>query len=99
MNRHVAWQRDPRVLWRGVGEGVLLLPPGSADSVTLSGSAGRLWALLDQPLTIPQLVERLAGHYAMDEASIESAVADTVEVLAERQAVVAVGPRPEGGDR
>lgn len=88
------------MLWRGVGEGVVLLAPGSADSVTLSASAGRLWVHLAHPLTTAQLVERLAAEYSVDAASISDDVADAVGLLAQQHALVAVESSPaDGGDR
>jgi hypothetical protein len=39
------------------GNEVALAPPGPRDVVLLSGSAGRIWAILDMPRLFAELIE------------------------------------------
>ncbi|TPW13683.1 MAG: hypothetical protein FD127_1868 [Acidimicrobiaceae bacterium] len=43
------YERDPETLWRRVGAGVVLLPPGAAAPLPLGAFAARVWQLLSSP--------------------------------------------------
>lgn len=60
------WRRRPEVGWRASLEGLVLLPPGGGDPVTVAGSATAVWDLLAAPTTRADLAARLARTYDAD---------------------------------
>jgi hypothetical protein len=65
-----AYRRRPDVLWRRSLQAVLLLPPGRDDVVTVGGTGGEVWDLLDTWRSVDGLVELLAPRYEADPAEI-----------------------------
>lgn len=57
------WVRSPRVLWRRVADGVLLLAPDAAEPMVVSGSGAATWELLESPLDGDELALRLAALF------------------------------------
>jgi hypothetical protein len=57
-----SWARVGGALTRPTSQGSAVLPAGGSTAATLAGLDGDVWARLDQPLTVDQLVDRLAGH-------------------------------------
>lgn len=54
------YRRNPEVLSRRHANGVLLLCPGAERPLFLEGSAPAVWALLERPASLGDLVEDLA---------------------------------------
>src|SRR4051812_25766445 len=54
------WVRRADALWRWTFDGVIVLPVGEAQPVSLSGTGAALWELLDKPIAGGQVVDRLA---------------------------------------
>lgn len=77
------WERDPRVLWRRIGDGLVVLPPDRAECLAVSGASGLLWELLAEPCDIGELVEWLSARTGADRADVEGQVDAGVRVLAE----------------
>jgi hypothetical protein len=71
----VRFRRSDRVLSRRVGADVLVTIPGDEDVHELSGSAIAVWAVLETPRTLTELVGDLADAHAAQPAEI----ADDVE--------------------
>ena len=69
------WVRSPRVLWRPVADGVLLLAPDAADPMLVTGSGAAMWELLECPLDGEELASRLAQRFdtTADQIKAESA--------------------------
>lgn len=55
--------RSPNTLSRVVGSETLLTAPGREDVVSLAGTAGEVWRLLETPQTFSSLVEALSRAY------------------------------------
>jgi len=77
---HPRWRRQPGASWRDTLRGVVVLAPGGDEPVTITGSGGVVWGLLDRPRTIEELVSELSQRYPTDPATIR---ADVVELLAQ----------------
>lgn len=77
------WLRDPRVLWRRLGDGLVVLPPDRAACLAVSGASGLLWELLAQPVGVGELVERLAAETGAGRSAVQAQVDSGVRVLAE----------------
>ena len=50
----------------------------------LGGTGARLWELLDPPLTVPELVARLASDYTADPATVLADVTTTLDEIERR---------------
>jgi hypothetical protein len=74
-NGAVSFQRSPEALTRRVGADVLVTTPGDVDVHELSGGAMAVWAVLETPRTLTELVGDLADAHAAQPAEI----ADDVE--------------------
>jgi len=81
------WQRDPQVLWRRIGDGLVVLPPERDACLAVSGAAGLLWELLAEPVDADGLVERMAAETGADPAAVEDQVRMGLQVLAEAGAL------------
>jgi len=77
------WQRDPQVLWRRIGDGLVVLPPDQAACLAVSGATGLLWELLAEPVDADGLVERMAAVTGADPAAVQDQVEVGLQVLAE----------------
>lgn len=71
----VRFRRSDRALSRRVGAEVLVTTPGDPDVHELSGGAMAVWAVLEIPRTLTELVDDLAGAHGAQPAEI----ADDVE--------------------
>ncbi len=69
------FRRSDRALSRRVGADVLVTTPGDEDVHELSGGAMAVWAVLETPRTLSELVGDLADAHAAQPAEI----ADDVE--------------------
>jgi Coenzyme PQQ synthesis protein D (PqqD) len=67
------------VVWREVGEDLVVLELSTSTYLTLNGSAKQLWIGLSEGGTVPALVERLTSLYGISD---EQASADTEAFLA-----------------
>jgi hypothetical protein len=76
------------VLWRRVHDRVLLLLPATREVLSLTGSGGDLWAVLDEPGSLPELAERLAAIYGAPVERIAADIAPIVDELRRYGAVV-----------
>jgi hypothetical protein len=59
------WGRDPRVLWRRITGGVVVLGPAMDTPAAVEGVlAADVWIALEQPQTAPELARHLCGQLA-----------------------------------
>lgn len=86
---HDTFVRSEDVLTRSVEDSVLLLrPDGSGRVVSLSGSGPEIWRLLSQPLSVEELVARLAERFGVPTSSIDGDVRRTLTALVEANVIV-----------
>jgi hypothetical protein len=71
--------RVDEVVWREVGEDLVVLELSTSTYLTLNGSAKQLWIGLAEGGTVPVLVDRLTAIYGISE---EQATTDTEAFLA-----------------
>ena len=81
------FKKSPRALSRVVGDEVLIAVPQDRQVLSLSSTGRAIWELLDSPITIPELVLRLARLYECQEDSIAPDVNAFLNQLLERRAV------------
>jgi hypothetical protein len=79
--------RSPSMLWRNVGEHVVLAPPGRGDFEELSPTAAAAWRLLEAPRTLPELTDALAATYRMPREDVADDIRKLVEDLVDREAI------------
>jgi len=70
--------RLDEVVWREVGDDLVVLELSTSTYLTLNGSAKQLWIGLVDGATVPELAERLTARYGITE---EQALADTEAFL------------------
>lgn len=66
------WRRRIDTGWRITAIGVVLLPAGQGDPVTVAGSAAAVWELLAEPITGAELVDRLAERFGEEPAVVQA---------------------------
>jgi hypothetical protein len=72
------------VLYRGVrGAGGVLLDLDRRSYHTLDEVGGSVWEALTETASVAQAVERLAGEYDVDRATLEEDVAHLIQQLSE----------------
>jgi hypothetical protein len=59
----VLYRQSRSVLWRNVGNDVLLATPDGDEFDQLSETGSTVWRLLDQPLSLTELVSLLSDAY------------------------------------
>ncbi len=77
--------RVDEVVWREVGDDLVVLELSTSTYLTLNGSAKQLWIGLAEGATVPGLVDRLTSLYGISD---EQALTDTevfLAALAERK--------------
>jgi len=79
-----SYRRRPDVLWRRSLDSVVLLPAGSDDVITVSGTGADVWDLLETERSIEGLVGLLCEHYRGDPAIVALDVEQLVADLAGR---------------
>jgi len=79
--------RSPAMLWRNLGERVVLAPPGAEDFEELSPTAAAAWRMLEAPRTLPELTDALAATYRVPPDDIVDDVRSLVEDLIDRSAI------------
>lgn len=88
----VRFRRSPSALFREVGPEVLLAAVGRPGFDVLSGPATAVWALLDRPQTLEELVASLEDRYDAPRASIETDVQRLLAELTRRGWIEEVSP-------
>ncbi|MGH8892186.1 MAG: PqqD family protein [Actinomycetes bacterium] len=82
-----AFVRAEAVLTRDVETALLLRSPRSPGVVSLSGSGPHIWHLLRAPVTVDELVTRLAEQFHVPAETIADDVHRTVQALVEARVV------------
>ena len=77
------WRRRADTLFRRAPDGVLVISLGGGDPIWLSAPGDAIWALLDAPLAIDELVERLADQFG---APVDTVRTDCLATLNELEA-------------
>ena len=66
-----------------VDDEVVMLQPATSQYYGLEGTGARIWALLDEPRSIGDMVANLVAQYEVDEATCLAEVVSFVTELAE----------------
>jgi hypothetical protein len=69
------------------GDGAVMMSPSATQYIGLSGTAGRIWALLETPQTLSELCVALADEYQVTADEVRADVQEFVAGLAERGAL------------
>ena len=69
------------------GDGAVMMSPSATEYIGLSGTAGRIWELLETPRTLAELCAELAGEYQVTPDQLSGDVKDFVAGLAARGAL------------
>ena len=80
-------RHHPESLWRYSLRGVLVCPPGTDESQLVSRPADAVWTLLDEPISIDELVEVLAPAFGAPADQVHHDVTALVDRLLELGAV------------
>ena len=75
------YRRAASALWRGTGQGVLILPEGAKEPLAVGGAGRELWDMLDVPRTIDEAAAELAGRYGLNAQDVEEGIAQVFQHL------------------
>jgi hypothetical protein len=84
----VAYLRRGTATWRRTYAGLLVSPSPDSELLLLGPPADRIWALLETPATVEELVERLCSEFTAESDAIRRDVEEFVTDLERRGAVV-----------
>ena len=70
--------RAGRLVWRQVGDEVMVLDTGSSQYLSVNKTGAVLWPMLMEGCSRPDLARALVDHYGVDD---ETAVKDTANFL------------------
>jgi hypothetical protein len=83
------WRRNGSALWRSApGPLVVVLPPGAAVPLSLTGPGAQVWAALAEPRSLDDLVEAFVDAYDAGPAVVRHDIGALVRALADVAAVV-----------
>src|SRR4051794_3369103 len=88
----VRWVRNPDVLVRRGGFGLLLLAPTAEQPVLLEGTGLDLWDALDRPRCDIELIDDLASAFRTEPETVATDVRAALAVLDAVQLVVPTVP-------
>lgn len=74
------YRRAPHVVGTRAGDVTVLLDPRGGQYYTLNEVAGRIWELIEQPVSVESVRDRLAAEY---DVPVETLLTDTRRALAE----------------
>lgn len=77
-------RRAPHVLWRQLGDGVLLTAPGDDGFVRLSVTGAAVWERLDGTKVLSEVVDTLARLFDAPRSTISDDVEPLLADFAER---------------
>ena len=66
MTGEMVYQRHPEVIGIEVSGEMVLLDSRSWTYLDFDDIGSRIWVLLNEPLTLPALVDKLTGEFAVD---------------------------------
>jgi hypothetical protein len=66
---------------------MVVLDPEQGEFLELSATAGRIWSMLEEPITLPLLCERMTALFDIDVDSCREEVAAFVSQLAVRRLI------------
>ena len=88
------YRHSPDVLWRAVGDTVLLMVRPDREILSLMGSGSALWHLLASPLSIHESATLLAREYKVPAEDIARDIEPVVESLSSHGVLVAEVQEP-----
>jgi len=86
------WRRRPGTTWRRTLRGVVVLAPAAPEPVAVTGSVDELWALLDRPRSLPELVSALSESFDVPSEVLAADVARVLDQLDAAGALEALAP-------
>lgn len=76
------WRRREGTGWRDSLNGLVLMPPGADEPVTVAGSGSAVWSLLDRPRSLAELVRDLAERFDADPTTVREDLEPLLDRLA-----------------
>jgi Coenzyme PQQ synthesis protein D (PqqD) len=70
-----------------IGDELMMMSADSSAYLSLSGTGGRIWELLEEPRTLNGLCEALAAEYDVQPAEVRGEVEGFLERLQEQHAI------------
>lgn len=84
----VTYRRAAECFWRRAAGVVVVLTLDNELALRLEGPAAMLWEALDEPATLEELVDVLAGLYGSDPEVVRPVIAASLDDLCDRCVVV-----------
>lgn len=83
MNQTTLIQRNPAIIFSKLDEEYLALDAEAGFCYSLNLVSGRIWSLLEQPITFDKLCTQLRQEYVVDEATCRHDVDEVMTGLAQ----------------
>lgn len=79
--------RGPGWLSAWVGDEHVMMSAETGTCISMSETGGRVWELIETPLSLADLLQRLAEEYSADDATLRTDVLPFLRALQEQQAI------------
>lgn len=79
--------RGPGWLSAWVGDEHVMMSAETGTCISMSETGGRVWELIETPLSLADLLRRLADEYSADDATLRTDVLPFLRALQEQQAI------------
>lgn len=76
-------KRNPDIVWKKMGDEVVLLNPETGKYFGLNRVGSSFWSLVDGEVTVDQIIDRMLGEYNVERARI---AADILELIGSLEA-------------
>lgn len=87
-------QRAPGTLWRRLLDGVLVQASVMDEPLRISSPGDLMWILLQEPVTMADLVETLSTHYRTPVQTVRTDIEPTLLALHEAGALSVISGTP-----
>lgn len=76
-------KRNPDIVWKKMGDEVVLLNPETGKYFGLNRVGSSFWSLVDGQVTVDQIIDRMLGEYNVERERI---AADILELIGSLEA-------------
>lgn len=92
MSESTRVRRNADILSADVGDETVVLDPSDWTYVGFNETAARIWATIDEPRTIGEIIEALVRDYDVDRATCDREVTRFVDEMSDRGLLIAEPP-------
>jgi hypothetical protein len=86
-NNAIKIKRSEVAVWRIIDGEVVILAPEGASINALTGCGGRIWELIEEETTIPEITSTICNEYEVEPEQAEQDIIEFIHKLAKMKLV------------